>query len=161
MNDDATWITGRRRTARAAAHVATGVLIATIAWGFLVGVARRACKCEVPEPPTRLLEHGGWIALGLLGGIAVLTWVSWRSRPGRARLATVGSMVAMIGVLGAWLQAGTQAPDAAARHAQLATVLLGGLLFVRIALDAVLDGMQAAAPARGEALPIGNVHRDG
>ena len=144
---------------RAVAYAATGVLTAATAWGFLVGEGRRACKCDVPEPPQALLAHGGGLALGALAVIAVLTWVAWRARLTGAILATVGSLLALFGVLGAWLVGGSAA-DAAARQAQVATVLLGVLLVVRIVVDATVDWCEAAARARGGTLPVGTLRRD-
>ena len=161
MQDAGAWLTGRRRTVRAAVHLLSAIAMATIAWGFLFGEARRACKCDEPEPPTRLLSHGGALALVALAVIAALTFVSWRARLGVALLTTGASLIAWI-VLGlAWLQAGTQAPDAAAYQAMLATSLLGALLLGRLLLDVALAWLQRRAyalPTR-EPLPGGTVHR--
>ena len=161
MHDAGAWLTGRRRTVRAAAHLLSGIAIATIAWGFLCGEARRACKCDVPEPPTRLLTHGGGVALIALAVIAALTWASWRTRLGASLAMTGVSMLAWIVVGIGWFMAGTQAPDAAAHQALLATWLLGALLFGRLVLDLVLDWLQRRADARPtrDPLPIGTIHR--
>ena len=161
MHDAGTWLTGRRRTVRAAAHLLSGITTATIAWGFLFGMAHRACKCEEPEPPTRLLTHGGAVALVALAVIAALTWASWRSRLGASVAMTGVSMMAWFVVEVGWVMAGTQTPDAAAYQAQLATWLLGALLFGRLVLDLVLDWLQRRADARPtrDPLPVGTIRR--
>lgn len=140
----------------------SGLAIATIAWGLLVGEARQPCKCDEPEPPTRLLTHGGALALVAVAVIAALTWASWRAQL-RGALATTGlSLVAWI-VLGiGWLVVGTQAPDTAAYQAMLATWLLGALLVARVVLDVVLAWLQRRVDARPPPpapLPVGTVHR--
>lgn len=161
MHDAGAWVTGRRRTVRAVAHILTGITIATIAWGFVFGVARRACKCEEVAPPTRLLGHGGALALVGLAVIAALTWVSWRAPLNRAMAATGGSMLGWIAVVIAWLEAGTQAPDAPAYQAQLATWLLGGLVLGRLLLDVALEGLERRARERPRPapLPVGMTRR--
>ena len=169
MQDAGAWLTGRRRTVRAAVHLLSAIAMATIAWGFLFGEARRACKCDEPEPPTRLLSHGGALALVALAVIAALTFVSWRARLGVALLTTGASLIAWI-VLGlAWLLGDHRlgealrqvAPDAAAYQAMLATSLLGALLLGRLLLDVALAWLQRRADARPtrEPLPVGTVHR--
>lgn len=146
---------------RAAAYLLSGITTATVAWGFLVGEASRACKCDTPEPPTRLLTHGGAIALVALAVIAALTWASWRSRIAAAFAMTGVSMMAWIVVWVGWFTAGTETPDTAAYQAQLATWLLGGLLLARLVLDLVLDWLQRRVDARPtrDPLPVGTVHR--
>ncbi len=161
MHDAGTWLTGRRRTLRGAVQLLCGIASATVAWGFLFGSARRACKCEEPEPPTRLLTHGGAVALVAVAVIAALTWAAWRSRLSASLAMTGVSMAAWLVVAFGWFIAGTQAPDAPAYHAQLATWLLGALLFGRLLLDLVLDGLQRRADARPtrDPLPVGTIRR--
>ena len=161
MQDAGAWLTGRRRTVRAAVHLLSAIAIAPIAWGFLVGEARSGCECEAPEPPTRLLTHGGAVALGALAVIAALTWASWRSRLGASLAMTGVSMLAWMVVWVGWLAAGTESPDDDARQAQVVTLLLGPLLFGRLVLDLVLDWLQRRANARPTRapLPVGTVRR--
>lgn len=163
MHDAGAWWTGRRRRVRAATHLLTAFATATVAWGFLVGEARRACKCEEPEPPARLLTHGGALALAACAVIAALTWASWRARLDRALATTGGALGAWGVIVMAWYVTGRTAPDAAAHHAFLATILLGALLVARMPLDAVLDWLQQRANARPRPAPLprGDVRRGG
>lgn len=147
---------------RAAVYLLSSITTATIAWGLLVGEARRACKCDEPEPPTRLLTHGGAVALVAVAAIAALTWASWRARLPGALATTGASLLAWIVLAIGWFIAGTAAPDAAAYQAQLATLVLGPLLCARLPLDLTLGWLQRRVDARPPSpapLPVGTVHR--